>query len=63
MTIPNPAFEITQKVFHVTPDSPQGVIVDARYLLFDKRWEYLVGFGPGQTLAYYEHEISTNKTF
>ena len=63
MVIPNPIHNITDKVYHITPDSPQGVVVDARFNLLDARWEYLVTFGVGQTANYFDHELSTHKLF
>ena len=63
MNIPDPRFIITDKVYHITPDSPQGVVVDARWLLLDKRWEYLVAFSINETRSYYDYELSKHKTF
>lgn len=59
-----PKFKIGQKVYHVTPDSDQGVILDCIYYLRSDRWMYMVTFGPDKNpIEYYEDELSTSKTF
>lgn len=63
MTIPDPHFCITDKVYHITPESPQGVVVDAKFDLLDKRWEYLVAFSISETRSYYDYELSKHKSF
>ena len=63
MTVPNPVHNISDRVYHITPESDQGVVLDARFNLLDARWEYLVTFGVSQALYYNEHELSTSKVF
>lgn len=58
-----PEFNIGQKVYHVTPDSPQGIVTDAIYSLLNKRWVYSVAFGVKEEMECLEFELSTNKTF
>jgi len=60
----NAKYNLSEKVFHVTPESDQGTVLDARYSMFYDKWEYLVTFTPNvESLWYFEHELSTSKTF
>jgi len=55
----NPKFSIGQKVYHITPDSLQRVVIDWRYYAFGKYFEYFVTFGPEvANLWYFEDEIA-----
>lgn len=58
-----PKFEIGQRVYHATPDSPQGIVTDASYSLLNQRWEYAVAFGIKEEMVCLEFELSPNKTF
>lgn len=58
-----PKFEIFQKVYHITPESPQGVVINIRYLYIENTHEYLVAFEHDKSLWYSEYELSTSKTF
>lgn len=59
-----PKFQIGERVYHVTPDSDQGVVLDCIYSLRSGRWMYLVTFGHDKNpIEYYEDELNTNKTF
>lgn len=59
-----PKFQIGEKVYHVTPDSDQGIVLDCRYSMRENAWSYVVTFGPEkESLIYYEDELSTSKTF
>lgn len=58
-----PKFKIGEVVYHVTPDSPKGFILNAKYDLLDDKWEYEVAFGIQEALIYHEHELQLNKTF
>ncbi|WP_019540555.1 hypothetical protein [Proteiniphilum acetatigenes] len=60
----NPKFNIGEKVYHITPDSDQGVVLDCRYSMREGSWSYIVTFGAEkEALLYYEDELSTSKTF
>ncbi len=58
-----PKFTPTDKVYHATPDSPQGIVTDARYSLLNRRWEYAVAFGIKEEMVCLEFELSTSKSF
>jgi hypothetical protein len=57
-------FGVGDRVFHVTPESPEGVVIDARYSLLTGMWEYQVSFGPCEpSLWYYDIELVHHRTF
>ena len=57
-------FNIPDRVYHCTPESPVGVVIDAQYKLSTNKWEYQVTFGPDSTdLWYMEHELSDHKIY
>jgi len=59
-----PKYQIGEKVYHITPESPAGVVLDCRFSMRDNSWSYIVAFGPEkESLSYYEDELTTNKTF
>ncbi len=59
-----PKYNIGQSVYHVTPDSDKGIVLDCIYSLRKNQWEYLVAFSANATsLVYYEEELTENKTF
>ncbi len=60
----NPKYNIGQSVYHVTPESDKGVVLDCIYSLRKNQWEYLVTFRANeQSLIYYEEELSENKIY
>ena len=57
-------FGIGDQVFHVTPESPEGIVIDAKYSLLTGSWEYQVTFGPDvASLWYYDIELVEHRTF
>lgn len=57
-------FDIGERVFHITPESDCGVVIDIKYSYLTGLHEYLVTFGAhSESLWYYEHELSKNKVF
>lgn len=59
-----PKFSIGDKVYHVTPESDQGVVLDCRYSMREAGWSYIVAFGTErESLLYYEDELSETKIF
>lgn len=57
-------FNIGEKVYHITPDSDQGVVLDCHYSMRENAWSYIVTFGfERESLIYYEDELNVNKTF
>ena len=63
MTIRNPKFQIGDRVYHVTKESEQGVVIDAKFFLRSGNWTYEVSFSPGFECDLYEDEISESKIF
>ena len=59
-----PRFNIGDRVYHITPESPEGIVIDAKYSLLTQSWEYQVTFGPfTESLWYYDIELMQNRTF
>ena len=59
-----PAYKIGDKVYHVTPESPQGTVIDIVYFYSTDHFEYHVTFSPEVVmLSYMEHELQTHKTY
>lgn len=58
-----PVFNIGDKVYHITPDSTCGVILNIRYLCVEDTFEYLAAFAHDDSKWCYEHELQTNKSF
>lgn len=60
----NPKFNREEEVYHVTPESPKGIIIDIQYLFSTNEFSYLVAFNPLQvSLWYSEFELSKDKKF
>lgn len=59
-----PKYNISDKVYHITPESDCGVVINIKYDYLTKQHEYQVSFSPHtESLWYYEHELSVNKLF
>ncbi len=57
-------FNIGDSVYHATPDSNRGIVLDCIYSLRNKEWTYLVAFGGDmESLVYYEEELTDTKIF
>ena len=54
-------FEIGQNIYHITPESPKGFIIDAVYSLLNNRWRYIVAFSINNETTCEEFELSENK--
>jgi hypothetical protein len=55
---------IGDRVYHITPESPEGFVIDAKYSFLTNQWEYLVTFSPLQeSLWYSEIELVEYRTF
>lgn len=51
-------YNIGDRVYHVALESPQGIIIDIRYLFSTESYEYAVSFAFDNTLWCQEHEIT-----
>lgn len=58
-------YSIGAMVYHVTPESLQGVVVDISYSVLHRMVKYNVVFGirPDDDVWCFEHELSTDKVF
>lgn len=63
MVIQNPKFNIGDRVFHITRDSDEGVILNTIYYVRQRGWIYIVTFSPGTECELFEDEIITNKIY
>ena len=60
----NPKYEIGERVYHITPESYPGIILDCRFSVRENAWSYIVTFGPEkESLQYYEDELTQSKIF
>lgn len=59
-----PKFDIGDKVYHITPDSDLGIVLDCKYSMRFDIWTYTVTFSIDKDdMEFYEDELSITKTF
>lgn len=58
----NPKFSIGDKVYHVTPDSPQGVVYDVLYSYRYNHYTYVITWAIGENTENVEDMLSSNKS-
>ena len=56
-----PEFEIGEKVYHITPESEQGIIIDISYLCSKSIVSYLVAIGWNNEVWALGRELSKTK--
>lgn len=56
-------YKIGQDIYHITSDSPKGVIVDASYSFHNNKVSYAVAWDFQNESICAEHELSDSKTF
>ena len=62
MNIKDPKFQELEDVYHVTPESPKGVVIDITYNIRTRRFSYLVIFSATEpSLWYYEEELTKDR--
>ena len=61
--IPKPKYYVGDMVYHITPESDKGVIIDVKYHFYTGHFEYQVSFSQSESLWYYDCELSKNKSF
>jgi len=61
ITIPQPKFNINDDIYHITPGSNKGIILDISYSFRLKMYRYRVVFGIGDDNWYDEEEINKDK--
>lgn len=63
ISIVKPRFALGQRVWHTTPESSCGVVVDARFSLKLEMWLYTIGIGFETESYCYESELSASKVY
>ena len=63
MNLPEPMFSIGQKIYHKTPESDAGIIVDMYYQFGNKTYYYLVSLSYEKSTWCKETELSETKLF
>lgn len=60
-----PRFEIGQDIYHKTPDSDKGIIIDIIYSILTGLITYSIAFGRNGSdqVDCFEHELSEDKIF
>jgi len=56
-------YDIDDEIYHVTPDSQKGIIVDINYSVKYGTIEYLVAFSAFERVWIDESELSPDKNF
>jgi hypothetical protein len=56
-------YKIGQDIYHVTPDSPKGVIIDASYSFHTNKVSYAVAWDFSNESICAEHELTEDKIF
>jgi len=59
----NNRFNIGDEVYHITPESDKGVIVEINYVFSTDKCLYTVATGWNTEFICSEHELTFNKTF
>ena len=59
----NNKYNIGDEVYHVTPESDKGVVVDWRYNAYSGIYGYFVTWGPKDADWYVATELSETKVF
>lgn len=56
-----PKYDITDTVYHITPESEKGIIIDWKYHRIDNEIYYLVATGFGASHWCTQHELTEEK--
>ena len=59
----SPKYSIGDMVYHVTPNSDSGIIVDIIYSYMNSRHTYLIAVGWGGEYVCEEYELTIDKIF
>jgi len=59
----NNRFEIGDEVYHVTPESDKGVIVEINFVFSTNKFLYTVATGWNTEFICAEHELTDSKKF
>ena len=59
-----PKYNILDKVYHCTPESPVGIVIDIAYYYATNHFEYQVAFSAeSRSIWYHEHELSITRIY
>ena len=62
MTIKDPKFRILDDVYHITPESPKGIVINITYNVASSEYTYQVTFSASDpAMYYYENELSRER--
>lgn len=58
-------YKIGQSVYHATPESDKGIIIDIRFSVLTQQITYVIAFGRREEdqIECYEHELTESKIF
>lgn len=56
-------YSIGEEVYHITPDSPTGVVIDINYNVSTNTTTYIVSFGLDTVGEYSSVELTNQKRF
>ena len=56
-------FNLGDEVYHVTPDSPKGVVLEIKHYHSTDSFEYLIAWGHMESSWALESELNYNKAF
>ena len=56
-------YNIGDKVYHITPESPTGIVVDIRYYFSSDDYEYHVAWSPSEYNWYTGNELTVSKIY
>lgn len=59
----NPKFKLYQKVYHITPDSREGIVTNIIYYYRSGNFVYEVSTGFGEEFYCKEEELSNSKSY
>jgi len=64
MIINDPKFNIGDEAYHVTKESPKGIIIDVEYKFNSNSFLYQVAFSfDASSMWYYGHELTKQMTY
>ena len=62
MTIRDPKFAVMEDVYHITPESPKGIVININYSVASRGFTYQVTFSAEEPAQwYYEHELTKER--
>jgi len=56
-------FDIGDEVYHITPESDKGIVVEVTYVFSTGKYHYTVATSWNTEYVCHEHEITAHKNF